>query len=75
MEFYYHDGAGGSVNDRMLVMATKQDGPKERAARSGRAGEALTTAAECKDPQVHASYLRLAEVWNAIAAETEFLRR
>jgi hypothetical protein len=54
----------------------EQEGPRQRAARyRERAGEALTTAAECKDPQVHASYLKLAEVWNAMAAETELLPR
>jgi hypothetical protein len=56
-------------------MAKKQDGPKERAVRYRElAGEALKLAAGCRDKQTHAAYLKLAEGWNALAAETEFLR-
>jgi hypothetical protein len=57
-------------------MAGQQDGPRERAARYRElAGEALTSAAQCKDQQAHVAYLKLAETWNAMAAEVEFLLR
>ena len=52
----------------------KQDGPRERAVRYHElAGEALTSAANRKDKQAHIAYLKLAEGWNALAAETEYL--
>jgi hypothetical protein len=55
-------------------MAKQQDGPKGRGARYRElAGEALATAANCKDKQTRTANLMLAERLEWVAAEVEFL--
>ena len=54
----------------------QQDTPESRAARYREmAVESLNVAANTKDPQARAAYLKLVEGWNNLAAEIELLSK